>query len=109
MNHESNNSNGKALRIAYLIAGYIQQTLTPKEQDELNGWVGESGDNMLLFEQLTDEDNIAEGLAQMKTANEKEAYRNIRTLLALKKRNRSFSVYALLLSLNLHASFRFSD
>lgn len=74
------------MRIAYLIAGFIQQTLTPKEQDELGEWAGESGENMLLFEQLTDEDNIAEGLAQMKTANEKEAYRKIRTLLALKKK-----------------------
>jgi hypothetical protein len=88
MNHESNTSNGKALRIAYLIAGYIQQTLTPKEQDELDGWAGESGENMLLFEQLTDEDNIAEGLAQIKTANEKKRIERSGLCSLLKKRNK---------------------
>jgi hypothetical protein len=86
MNRESNTSHEKAMRIACLIAGFIQQTITPKEHDELDEWAGESDDNMLLFEQLTNEVNIGQGLAQMKTANEKEAYRNIRTMLALKKK-----------------------
>ena len=45
----------KALRIASLIAGYIRHTLTAEEHDELDEWVGESDDNMRLFEEVTDE------------------------------------------------------
>jgi len=45
----------KALRIASLIAGYIRHTLTAEEHDELDEWVGESDENMRLFEEVTDE------------------------------------------------------
>jgi ferric-dicitrate binding protein FerR (iron transport regulator) len=45
----------KALRIAYLISGYIRHTLTAEEHDELDEWVGESDANMRLFEEVTDE------------------------------------------------------
>ena len=54
-----------AFRIAYLIAGYIRQTLTEKEHDELDKWVEASDDNMLLFEELTDEKNIEANLQWM--------------------------------------------
>ena len=46
-------------RIAYLVAGFIRQTLTPDEQDELDNWVAESDHNVLLFEDLIDEKNLA--------------------------------------------------
>lgn len=45
----------KAHRIAALIAGYIHRSLTPSEHDELDEWVGQSDENMQLFEELTDE------------------------------------------------------
>ncbi len=45
----------KALRIASLIAGYIRHTLSAEEHDELDEWVGESDENMRLFEEVTDE------------------------------------------------------
>src|SRR5574337_738138 len=48
----------KAERAAYLIAGYIKQTLTPEEHDELDARVVESDDNMRLFEELTDEESL---------------------------------------------------
>ena len=54
-----------AYRIAYLIAGYIRETLTEIEHDELDKWVEASDDNMLLFEELTDEKNIEANLAWM--------------------------------------------
>jgi len=61
-----------AYRIAYLIAGYIRGTLTESEHDELDKWVEASDDNMLLFEELTDERNIEANLAWMdKTSTEK--------------------------------------
>ncbi|MBY0477663.1 MAG: FecR domain-containing protein [Chitinophagaceae bacterium] len=54
-----------AYRIAYLIAGYIRNTLTETEHDELDNWVNESDHNMQLFEDLTDEENIKANLARM--------------------------------------------
>ena len=58
-------SDEKAYRIAYLIAGYIRRTLTEEEHDELDAWVEASDENMLLFEELTDEKNIEANLAWM--------------------------------------------
>ncbi|TWI77936.1 FecR family protein [Lacibacter cauensis] len=54
-----------AYRIAYLIAGYIRNTLTKTEHTELDDWVNESDHNMQLFEELTDEENIKANLAKM--------------------------------------------
>lgn len=48
----------KADRIAYLIAGHLQGTLSPSEQEELDNWIVESDENLELFEKLTDEDHI---------------------------------------------------
>jgi len=57
--------NEGAYRIAYLIAGYIRGTITEPEHDELDKWVEASEDNMLLFEELTDEKNIEANLEWM--------------------------------------------
>lgn len=59
-NHDENLQ--KAERVAYLIAGHIQDTLTPEERNELDDWVTESDENLELFEKLTDEDNIEMGI-----------------------------------------------
>lgn len=45
----------EAARIAWLIAGFLRGTLTPKEHRELDDWVGLSDEHMRLFEELTDE------------------------------------------------------
>ncbi len=73
MKYESiKNMDEGAYRIAYLIAGYIRGSLTESEHDELDNWVEESDDNMLLFEELTDEKNIEANLEWMdKTMTEK--------------------------------------
>jgi ferric-dicitrate binding protein FerR (iron transport regulator) len=47
-------SEDEARRIANLIRGFLFHTLTEKEHDELDEWVGASDENMLLFEKLTD-------------------------------------------------------
>jgi transmembrane sensor len=54
-----------AYRIAYLVAAYIRKNLTEEEHDELDKWVESSDENMLLFEELTDERNIEANLAWM--------------------------------------------
>ena len=65
--------NEGAYRIAYLIAGYIRGTITEPEHDELDKWVEASDDNMLLFEELTDEKNIEANLEWMdKVTTEKK-------------------------------------
>ncbi len=57
-----------AERTAYLIAGYIQNTLTEKEHDELDNWINEDDHNMQLFEELTDEQNILVNMEWMDEA-----------------------------------------
>jgi len=69
MNHQADTSNDIAPRIAYLIAGYIKQTLTSQEHDELDAWVEESDTNMQLFEELTNEDYLEAQLQQMGDIN----------------------------------------
>lgn len=68
MNTELNDQGGQqmggAYRVAYLVAGYIAQTLTPAERDELDDWVTASDENTRLFIELTDEKNIAKGLKE---------------------------------------------
>jgi len=79
--------NEPAEKIARLIAGYIQKTLTSEEHDELDTWVNESDDNMRLFEELTDEKNINAGLQLMAITNTEEAYNKLVDNGALKKLN----------------------
>lgn len=64
----------KAYRVAYLIAGFIRHTLTEKEHDELDNWVNESDRNMQLFEDLTDEKNLAANLDWMDKVQTKKSY-----------------------------------
>ena len=77
MNKSLDPGDEKARRVAYLIAGFIRQTLSPEEHAELDLWVEESDENMLLFEELTDEKNIEEGLARMEEADQSFAYQKI--------------------------------
>ena len=45
----------QAYRTAYLIAGFLKQTLTIVEKEELDAWILASDENMILFEKMTDE------------------------------------------------------
>lgn len=47
-----------AFRVAYLIAGFLQDNLTEGEQEELDDWVGENLENQLLFEEMIDPANL---------------------------------------------------
>ena len=67
-----------ANRIAYLIAGFIRQSLSEEEHDELDNWVNESDHNMKLFEELTDEDNIAANLEWMDKVNSEASYQRLK-------------------------------
>lgn len=75
----------KAHRIAYLIAGYIRQTLTEREHDELDEWVEASDENMRLFEDLTDENHIEANLRWMDEVNTKRKLNEVKKGLVFKK------------------------
>jgi ferric-dicitrate binding protein FerR (iron transport regulator) len=66
-------SDEKAYRIAYLVLGYLRKTLTEAEHDELDAWVEASDENMLLFEELTDERNIDANIAWMQGVQTEKA------------------------------------
>lgn len=74
----SQNPNGRndikqAYRTAYLIAGFLKQTLTIEEKQELDEWILASDENMILFEKMTDEKNLEQAAVWFKQMNvEKE-------------------------------------
>lgn len=105
MNTPPDPKDEKAMRIAYLVAGFLQQTLTPAEHEELDRWVEESDENMLLFEELTDEDNIAAGLQKMRESDTARAYEKAKEglVFTLPKQRRSLWPYAIAASLLLTA------
>ncbi|MBI3138041.1 MAG: DUF4974 domain-containing protein [Sphingobacteriales bacterium] len=52
-------------RIAYLIAGYLRNSLSNQEHDELDEWITASERNQLFFEELTDPAVIRDELRRM--------------------------------------------
>lgn len=81
-------SDEEAFRVAYLIAGYIRGTLSEAEQDELDDWVNASDQNMLLFEDLTDERNVEMNMKLMESARADEAFERLKSSGALRPRRR---------------------
>ena len=84
------NMDKEAYRLAYLIAGFIRNTITEKEHDELNDWVNASDKNMQLFEELTDEDNLQANLAWMDKVQTEQSFRKLQEAGAFKKRAKRF-------------------
>jgi ferric-dicitrate binding protein FerR (iron transport regulator) len=68
----------EAYRIAYLIAGYIRNTLTEREHIELDDWVNENDNNMKLFEDLTDERNVSANLEWMDKIQSEKIFKQLR-------------------------------
>lgn len=101
MNEQSHTDIDKqALRIAYLIAGFIRKTLTKSEHDELDAWVEASDENMKLFEDLTDEKNVEENLRWMDGLNTEAQLTKVKQGLAFnptskKTRSRRLWTYSL--------------
>ena len=90
MNQDPNeNSAGQtqdAFRVGYLITGYIQNTLTEPERDELDEWVTASDENMRLFAELTDEKNIEKGLKERGLYNADKAVKLLKTKVSAKRK-----------------------
>lgn len=71
----------QADRTAYLIAGFLKETLSKKETEELDDWINASEENMILFEKMTDEKNVEQATVWFKKmhveAELQETKRNI--------------------------------
>jgi ferric-dicitrate binding protein FerR (iron transport regulator) len=68
----------RANRIAYLVAGYLRQTLSEKEHDELDEWITASDENQKLFEELVDPENIKKGLSEYDEPDTEKALQKIK-------------------------------
>lgn len=88
--HPYNDMDKAAYRTAYLIAGFIRNTLSEKEHDELDNWVNESDHNMKLFEELTDEKNITANLEWMDKAQTEQSYQAMQEKGAFKAPSQKF-------------------
>lgn len=76
-NNPYNHMDKDAHRVAYLIAGYIRNTLSNVEHEELDDWVNASDANMKLFEDLTDERNIEANLQMMDKAQSEQVFKEL--------------------------------
>jgi transmembrane sensor len=65
-------------RVAYLIAGYLRQTLSEEEHDELDDWMTASDENQEMFEDVTDPAKIEEGLREYDWHNAEAALERIK-------------------------------
>lgn len=79
-------------KIAYLVSGYIRSTLTQAEHDELDEWINASDENMKLFEELTDENNIEQNLAWLDQLNVEKAAQGVKEKISFSTESRSSSV-----------------
>lgn len=80
-------SDEQAFRMAYLIAGYIRGTLSNAEHNELNEWVAASDENMLLFERLSDEQNIEEATKWIEERKTAEALQRAKEKIGFAKKS----------------------
>jgi len=83
----------EAYRVAYLIAGYIRNTLTEAEHEDLDDWVNASDHNMKLFEDLTDERNIEANLEWMDKVQSEQSFKMLRERGAFKKAAKKFKIH----------------
>jgi len=74
----SNPGDEQRFRVAYLVAGFIRQSLTEAEHLELDEWVTASMDNQRLFERMIDEKNIDAGLKQLQSIDAKAALKKLK-------------------------------
>ena len=68
----------KAQHIGGLISKYLRQELTPVLHNELDKWVAESDDHLKIFEELTDEKEIQEGINWVNDANKTKMLKKLK-------------------------------
>lgn len=68
----------KAQRVAWLVAGYLRQTLSETEHDELDEWINASDDNQRLFEELIIPAVLKKNLQDFNAPDEEAALQRIK-------------------------------
>jgi ferric-dicitrate binding protein FerR (iron transport regulator) len=63
----------EAQKVARLITGYLNKDLSDVEKADLDEWILASADNMVLFRQLTDQNNLEESLRWFRNIDEHAA------------------------------------
>lgn len=75
-------------RIGYLIGGFITNTLTIEEHEELDAWVVADEANMQLFEDMTDDEMVDQFLKWLATRDTEGKLVDVKKRVKFKKRNR---------------------
>jgi hypothetical protein len=78
---------GKAEHIAALVTGYINQTLNHTEGEELDRWIADQDDNMVLFEEMTDEKELQKELEMLEKADVAAALKKCKKKLGFNRKN----------------------
>ncbi len=99
----------KARRVAWLISGFLRNSLTEAELDELDAWIVANDENQLLFEELTDPKNIETGIQKLQNIDTEAALQKIKGQMetsnrpGLKRNRRYYWTYGIAASLLLLA------
>ncbi|MBN8876801.1 MAG: DUF4974 domain-containing protein [Sphingobacteriales bacterium] len=83
-----------AYRVAYLLAGYIKQTLSDEELLELEAWKSESDHNRNLFSELTDENEIQQSLNEFSKPDTEGYLQKSKEHLSSLRRKRSIRIWS---------------
>jgi len=84
----------QAYRTAYLIAGFLKNSLTQEEKEELDEWILANDENMILFEKMTDERNLAEAGEWFKSMDVESDLAETRKKIETRKPNRLWQYVA---------------
>lgn len=68
----------EAYRLLYLIRAFILKNLSAKEREELDAWLEQSDENITLFENLTEDDQVENTMALYEQMREEDALRRLR-------------------------------
>jgi transmembrane sensor len=93
-----------SFRIAFLIAGFIKETLTEEEHIELDDWVNASLKNQLLFEELTEENNVEKLLEWKKNLNVEQAAEGLKSKINFETKKIRLDIRSLLPHLTVAAA-----
>lgn len=67
----------KKKRIAYLVAGFLEKTLTSEEETELDDWINASDQNQRIFDDLIDPDKLKQGFKELDNLDVQAAWQRI--------------------------------
>ena len=80
-------------RIGYLIAGFITHTLTIEEEEELDAWIVADEKNMQLFEDMTEEKQVAKFLQWLSTRDTEARLEEVKKRIRLEKKGNVVSIW----------------